>query len=136
MRLAINIEKNESMPGSMSHKVDVIKQKGKLQNRIESWLRDVEVSGADSVDCVSGIVSHFKGDAVNAPVVKVTDHSSEKDVNEDCLSSQSLRVSRLRASKIKVQLACLALKREEERQQDATWKKMRQLEMAEAELEA
>ena len=36
MCLAINIDENETMPGTMSHKVDVIKQKGKLQDRIES----------------------------------------------------------------------------------------------------
>ena len=35
MCLAINIKGNETMPGSMSHKVDVIMQKGKLQNKIE-----------------------------------------------------------------------------------------------------
>ena len=35
MCLAINIEENETMLGRMSHKVDVIKQKGKLQNRIK-----------------------------------------------------------------------------------------------------
>ena len=136
MCLAINIDENETMPGTMSHKVDVIKQKGKLQDRIESWLRDMEVSGADGVNDVSGIVPRLKGDDMIAPVVKVTDHLSERSANEDCLSSRSSRASSLRASKVKVQLARLALKHEEERQQEATREKMRQLEMAEAELEA
>ena len=36
MCLTINIDEDETMPGSMSHKVDVIKQKVKLQDRIES----------------------------------------------------------------------------------------------------
>ena len=136
MCLAINIDENVTMPGTMSHKVDVIKQKGKLQDRIESWLRDMEVSGADSVDGLNGIVPRLKSDAIIAPVVKVTDHLSERSANEDCLSSRSSRASSLRASKVKVQLARLALKHEEERQQEATREKMRQLEMAEAELEA
>ena len=85
---------------------------------------------------MSGIVPRLKGDDMIAPVVKVTDHLSERIANEDCLSSRSSRASSLRASKVKVQLAHLALKHEEERQQEATREKMRQLEMAEAELEA
>ena len=135
MCLAINIKENKTMPGSMSHKVDVIKQKGKLQNRIESWLRDVEVSGADGIDGVSGIVPRFESDAVIAPVVKVTDHLSERSANEDCLSSRSSRASSLRASKVQVQLARLALKHKE-RHQEATREKTRQLEMAKVKLEA
>ena len=67
-----------------------------------------------------------------APVVKVTDHLSERGTNEDCLSFRSSRASSLRASKVKVQLARLAPKHEEERQQDVTRKKMRQLKMAKA----
>ena len=78
----------------------------------------------------------LKGDDMIAPVVEVTDHLSERDANKNCLYSRSFRASSLRASKVKVQLARLALKHEEERQQEATRKKMRQLEMAEAELEA
>ena len=93
----------------------------------------MEVSVADGV---SGILPRLKGDDMIAPVVKVTDHLSERGENEDCLSSRSSRTSNLRASKVKVQLAHLALKHKKERQQETTWKKMRQLEMAKAELEA
>ena len=96
----------------------------------------MEVSGADGIDGVSGIVPCFKSDAGIVLVVKVTDHLSERSANEDCLSSWSFRASSLRASKVKVQLAHLALKHEEERQQEATQEKMRQLEMAKAKLEA
>ena len=60
MCLAINIEENETMPGSMSHKVDVIRQKVKLQNRIKSWLRDAEVSSADDADGMNGIALFLK----------------------------------------------------------------------------
>ena len=83
----------------------------------------MEVSGAHSVDGVSGIVPRFKGDAMNAPIVKVTDHLFERGANEDCLSSRSSRASSLKASKAKVQLARLALKHEEERQQEASREK-------------
>ena len=54
MCLAINIEEKLCL-GACLIKVDVIKQKGELQNRTGSWLPDVKVSGADSVDGVSGM---------------------------------------------------------------------------------
>ena len=99
MCLAINIEEKETMSGSTSHKIDVIKQKGKHQNRIESWLRDVEVSDADCIDDVSNIVPRFKGDAMIPLMVKVTDHLSERVRNKDCLFFRSSRASSLRAAR-------------------------------------
>ena len=91
------------------------------------------MSDANGVNGVSGIVPCFNGDDMIAPVLKVTDHLSERGPSENCLSSRGSRASSLGASKVKVRLARLALKHEEKRQQEATGEKMTQFEMAELE---
>lgn len=130
--LSVDIEENETMPGSTSHKVDIVKRNGNLQTRIESWIRDVEMPGSV---CVKDVMSHAEAE-VSVPVWTVRDEISDCGSVDECSASRSSRASNLKASRTKVRLARLALKHEEERQREATREKLRQLEMAEAELEA
>ena len=134
MCLTIDFKESDTVPGSISHKVDVIKSKGEIELRIESWLREVEAS---DLECPDVIAPEVKDDGVLVSLGKKGACKSDvMDASTVCSSSRSSNSANLRASKVKVQLAKLALKHEQERQQEATREKLRQLEMAEAELEA
>ena len=70
---AVDINENQTMPGSSSHKVDVVNQQGEVRNRVESWLRGVgvlagtcgdgngacRVNASKSDESVSSIVLQF-----------------------------------------------------------------------------
>ena len=141
------IRDDETMPGSTSHKIDVIEGKGTFGRKVEDWLSSV---GMPEVPVCSG-----ETDTAVGPLVGVTCNSNvgASEINalvDDCdellggvksisgktSSTSSSRSSRIRTTRVKVRLAQLALRQEGERQKEQIREKERQLEMAEAELEA
>ena len=151
MLLCCFIRDDEIMPGSTSHKIDVIEGKGRFGRKVEDWLSSV---GMPEVPVCSG-----ETDTAVGPPVVVTCNSNvgASEINalvDDCdellgcvksisgktSSTSSSRSSRIRTTRVKVRLAQLALRQEGERQKEqakvAIREKERQLQMAKAELEA
>ena len=75
MCLFIYVRKDETIPGSVSHKVEIIKGRNDFKTRVESWLADVGPLGkgkresfyTDAVDnrlssvCESGVENELLG---------------------------------------------------------------------------
>ena len=132
----------DTLPGSVSHKIDVVQGNADVVNRVNRWIEGVEAHSAVVNDCVnvsevsdSNACGHagstpFRSEAPRCAGVPDTTRSIKSS------SSGSSRSSHIRESRVKVQLARLALQHEQERQQEATRERQRQLEMAEAELNA
>ena len=126
MLLCCFIRDDETMPGSTSHKIDVIKGKGRFGRKVEDWLSSV---GMPEVPVCSG-----ETDTAVGPLVGVTCNSNvgASEINalvDDCdellggvksisgktSSTSSSRSSRIRTTRVKVRLAQLALRQEGER---------------------
>ena len=141
MNMCCNIDENQTIPGSASHKIEVINSGNAFKDKVECWLLGTEmpvkcnISG-DTGDV--GVCSELH--AENAVKVRCDDVGDKTCSSVGTSSRVSSSSSRLRKSRVKVQLARLALCHEKERLREncekATREKERQLEMAEAELEA
>ena len=184
MFLCAFVDDNDTMPGSISRKVDIIRGKENFNCRVEKWLANVELPVLQSVDALSefvrpatvrdseclidicgpnDVVSRDDGcsgklgnEPTTASIVKmglpesasrmvsVDAHSirnsteatgvtvvHDKRVNivtgsrdnsgssrASCVSSHSSRASRVKESRVKVHLAKLALRHEEEKQRE------------------
>ena len=132
----------DTLPGSVSHKIDIVQGNADVVNRVNRWIEGVEAHSAvvndyvgvsevsDSNACGHAGSIPFRSEAPRRAGVPDTTRSIKSS------SSGSSRSSHIRESRVKVQLARLALQHEQERQQEATRERQRQLEMAEAELNA
>lgn len=133
MCLCSFINENETMPGSTSHKIDVIERKNDFKGRVESWLACAELpdSASEAELCVSEPVSSMPASVSVGGVQKSADAglndcgelgtgSAKSFVSASCRSSssRSSRSSRVKESRVKVRLAQLALRHEEERQRE------------------
>lgn len=162
MCATVNVLDGDSMPGSVTHKIDVIDGNTKFVDRVESWVNNV-VPGdvADLYVLVPENVNRkfVAPDGEMGPSERFARKPRDDSVpasycaesvcggSKVSRSSGSSRSSRIRDCKAKVVLARLALKQDAERRQDeesrrleearfATREKQRQLELAEAELKA
>ena len=177
MCLCLYVEEDETMPGSTSHKIDVIKGKDNFNRKVETWLACVHVpsvfegnplceSEPSRRTMTSDVLDECQLTESGAGVAVVGhDKSRDKGLCNDTgsgvstsVSSHSSRASRVRESRVKVRLAQLALRHEEEKQMEeetrrleeeerrrkeaderrrmAKREKQRELEMAQAELDA
>ena len=137
MCLCVYVREDETIPGSVSHKADIIKGKNDFKTRVESWLADVGPPGGgeresfwpDAVDdrlsgvCERGVQNELPGvdESVNDHVGASGGAGRNRSISGSCRSSTSSRsssVSRLKESRVKVHLAQLALRHEEERQRE------------------
>ena len=168
MCLCTFVNEDETMPGSTSLKIDVIKVKDDFKQKVESWLARVELPGVPA-----GNESYLCESANVRPNMPVDVHEACMMVNVDgamsvrdepsgmvpgltngagscrssCVSSRGSRASHVRESRVKVRLAQLALRHEEDRQKEGRLEeenrrrqlkreRQRELEMAQAELDA
>ena len=141
MNMCCNIDENQTIPGSASHKIEVINSGNAFKDKVECWLLGTEMPVKCNISGDTGGVGVCSElHAENAVKVRCDDVGDKTCSSVGTSSRVSSSSSRLRKSRVKVQLARLALCHEKERLREncekATREKERQLEMAEAELEA
>ena len=148
INLCVNIGENETMPGVTSHKLDIINGRKAFNDKVESWLLAVK-NVAPEVGCVGdsddtcGVsarqvyvknvapVVDYVGNGTDTcglsgrmnvvPVVGCgRDGVGKSKVSSSAGTSHTSCSSRLRKSRVKVQLARLALCHKKERQQEVT----------------
>ena len=115
MNMCCNIDENQTMPGSASRKIEVINDRNAFKDKVECWLLGTEMPYMCSVsDDTNGV-----GVSSGIHVEKVENIQCGDVVGKTCSSvGTSFRgscSSRVRKSRVKVQLARPTLCHEKER---------------------
>ena len=134
MNMCCNIDENQTMPGSASRKIEVINGRNAFMDKVECWLFGTEMPYMCSISNERNGVGVSSG----MHVEKAENVQCGDVVDKACSSVRTLSrgscSSRVRKSRVKVQLARLALCHEKERLREsserATREKEWQLEMA------
>ena len=140
INMCCNIDENQTMPGSASLKIEVINGRNAFKDKIECWLLGTEMPYMCSVNDDANGVGVSSGMHVEKTVNVQFGDVVDKACSSVGTSSPGSCCSRVCKSRVKVQLAGLAHCHEKDRLREtserAAREKERQLEMAEAELEA
>ena len=122
MNLCGGMSDSDSMPGSSSRKIDRIRGKAEFDARVEQWLRDIATP------------PHAPETSYHSPPASIPSESRGSELAKSTLSSKSSTCSyKMKESRVKLNLARLARKQDEERREEALKRAQQEAELADKE---